>query len=120
MVRYGRFDASELLPVFWVLGIAFSPVAWLLTIGIQPLPYEVREPRQETAALLIYLTPLAVFIAYGFSAIHRWVPGEPVDSLLILAAKLVHRPNSYLYYRNFALQWESCPGLLPLSPLMQR
>jgi hypothetical protein len=76
MVRYGRFDASELLPVFWVLGIAFSPVAWLLTIGIQPLPYEVREPRQETAALLIYLTPLAVFVAYGFSAIHRWGSGR--------------------------------------------
>ena len=52
------------------------------------MPYEVGEPRQETAALLMYLIPLAVFIAYGFSAIHRWVPGEPADSLLILAAKL--------------------------------
>jgi membrane protease YdiL (CAAX protease family) len=88
MVRYGRFDASESLGVFVVLGIGFSLVAWLLTIGIKPLPYEVREPRQETAALLMYLIPLAVFIAYGFSAIPRWVPGEPADSLLILAAKL--------------------------------
>jgi len=70
-----------------VLGIGFSLVAWLLTIGIKPLPSEVREPRQETAALLIYLIPLAVFIAYGFSAIHGWVPGEPADALLILAAK---------------------------------
>jgi membrane protease YdiL (CAAX protease family) len=88
LVRYGRFDASESLGVFVVLGIGFSLVAWLLTIGIKPLPYEVREPRQETAALLMYLIPLAVFIAYGFSAIHRRVPGEPADSLLILAAKL--------------------------------
>ena len=88
MVRYGQFDASESLGVFVVLGIGFSLVAWLLTIGIKPLPYEVREPRQETAALLMYLIPLAVFIAYGFSAIRRWVPGEPADSLLILAAKL--------------------------------
>ena len=53
MVRYGRFDAAESLGVFVVLGIGFSLVAWLLTIGINPLPYEVREPRQETAALLM-------------------------------------------------------------------
>ena len=88
MVRYGRFDASESLGVFVVLGVGFSLVAWLLTIGVKPLPYDVREPKQETANLLVYLVPLAAFIAYGFSAIHRWVPGEPADSLAILAAKL--------------------------------
>jgi membrane protease YdiL (CAAX protease family) len=88
MVRYGRFDASDSLGVFVVLGIGFSLVAWLLTIGIKPLPYDVREPKQETATLLAYLIPLAAFIAYGFSAIPRWVPGEPADSLAILVAKL--------------------------------
>lgn len=88
MVRYGRFDASDSLGVFVVLGIGFSLVAWLLTIGIKALPYEVREPKQETATLLVYLIPLAAFIAYGFSAIHRRIPGEPADSLAILVAKL--------------------------------
>lgn len=88
MVRYGRFDASDSLGVFVVLGIGFSLVAWLLTTGIKALPYEVREPKQETATLLVYLVPLAAFIAYGFSAIHRWIPGEPADSLAILVAKL--------------------------------
>ena len=88
MVRLGGFEAGEALGVFAVLGLGFSVVAWLLTIGIQPLPYQVRQPRQETLALLIYLVPLAAFIAYGFSAIHRWVPGEPADSLAILAVKL--------------------------------
>ena len=88
MVRYGRFDASDSLGVFVVLGVGFSLVAWLLTIGIKALPHEVREPKQETATLLVYLIPLAAFIAYGFSAIHRWIPGEPADSLAILVAKL--------------------------------
>ena len=36
LVRHGRFDASESLGVFAVLGIGFSLVAWLLTIGIEP------------------------------------------------------------------------------------
>ena len=89
MVRFGRFEAADSLSVFAVLGLGFSLIAWVLTIGIKPLPCEVREPKQETAALLAYIVPLAVFIAYGFSAIHRWSPDEPVDSLAILAAKLV-------------------------------
>ena len=42
------------------------------------------------------------------------------DQLKCSEEQLVHRPDSYLYYRDFALQWESCPELLPLSPLMQR
>jgi membrane protease YdiL (CAAX protease family) len=88
MVRFGHFDASDSIGVFAVLGVGFSLIAWLLTIGVKPLPYEVREPWQETAMLLAYLIPLAVFIAYGFDAIHRWVPGEPADSLAILVAKL--------------------------------
>ena len=88
MVRYGGFDASASLGVFGVLGIGFSLLAWLLTIGIEPLAYEVREPKREIAGLLVYLVPLAAFIAYGFSAIHRWIPGEPADSLAIVAVKL--------------------------------
>jgi membrane protease YdiL (CAAX protease family) len=88
MVRGGGFEAGDAIGVFAVLGVGFSVLAWLLTIGIQPLPYQVREPRRESIALLTYLIPLAAFIAYGFSAIHRWVPGDPADSLAILAAKL--------------------------------
>ena len=88
MVRFGRFDASDALGVFAVLGVGFSLAAWLLTIGVTPLPYQVRRPQRETVTLLVYLVPLAVFIAYGFSAIHRSAPGDPADSLAILVAKL--------------------------------
>jgi membrane protease YdiL (CAAX protease family) len=88
MVRFGSFDAGESLGVFAVLGIGFSLAAWLLTIGVKPLPYEVRRPQREIAILLAYLLPLTAFVAYGFAAIHRLVPAEPADSLAILAAKL--------------------------------
>ena len=88
MVRFGKFDASDSLGVFAVLGIGLSLAAWLITIGIDPLPYRVLEPQRESAMLLAYLVPLALLIAYGFSAIHRTVPSEPADSLAILVAKL--------------------------------
>src|SRR5271166_1465381 len=88
MVRFGHFDASDALGIFAVLGVGFSLAAWLLTLGVTPLPYLVRKPQRETATLLAYLLPLAVFIAYGFSAIHRSIPSEPADSLAILVAKL--------------------------------
>ena len=88
MVRFGNFDAGDSLGVFAVLGVGFSVAAWLLTIGVKPLPYEVRQPRKESAALLLYLIPLAAFVALGFSAIHRLVPTEPSDSIAMLVAKL--------------------------------
>jgi len=88
MVRLGGFEAGEALSVFAILGVGFSLVAWALTFGLQPLTYEVHHPRGESRALLLYMLPLALFIAYGFTAVHRWVPGEPADSLAILAVKL--------------------------------
>ncbi len=88
MVRFGGFDAGDSLGVFGVLGVGFSLLACLLTLGIKPLPYQVREPGRELLSLLLYMLPLTVFIAYGLGAIHRWVPAEPADSLVILIAKL--------------------------------
>jgi membrane protease YdiL (CAAX protease family) len=38
--------------------------------------------------VLAYLILFSAFVAYGFSVIHRWVPGEAAGSLAILAAKL--------------------------------
>jgi len=47
MVRFGQFEAGDALGVFAVLGVGFSLAAWLLTIGVKPLPYRVLEPDRE-------------------------------------------------------------------------
>lgn len=88
MARFGQFEASEAVGVFAVLGVGFSLAAWVLTVGVKPLPYRVLEPGREVAALLAYMLPLVAFITFGFSAIHRYVTAEPADSLAILFAKL--------------------------------
>jgi len=88
MARFGHFDAGDALGVFAVLGVGFSLAAWLLTIGVKPLPYRVLEPGREVRTLLLYLIPLTAFIAFGFAAIHRYVTSEPADSIAILLAKL--------------------------------
>ncbi len=88
MVRFGQFEAGEALEVFAVLGVGFSLAAWLVTMGVKPLPYRALEPGREVVTLIVYLLPLTAFIAFGFSAIHRYVTEEPADSLVVLAAKL--------------------------------
>jgi membrane protease YdiL (CAAX protease family) len=88
MARFGQFDAGEALGVFAVLGAGFSLAAWLLTIGVRPLPYRVLEPGREVRTLLLYLLPLTAFVAFGFAAIHRYGTAEPADSIAILLAKL--------------------------------
>ena len=88
MVRFGQFEPGDALGVFGLLGIGFSLAAWLLTLGVEPLPCRVLQPDRELGTILTYLLPLTAFIAFGFSAIHRFVPAEPADSLAILIAKL--------------------------------
>jgi uncharacterized protein len=88
MVGFGQFEAGEALGLFAVLGIGLSLASWLLTIGVKPLPYRVLEPSREVAMLLAYLLPLVTFITFGFSAVQRYLTGEPATSLAILFAKV--------------------------------
>ena len=71
MVRFGGFDAGDALGVSAVFGVGFSFAAWLSTIRVKPLPYQVRGPWRESATLLVYLLPLTSIVAWGFGAIHR-------------------------------------------------
>lgn len=88
MASFGHFETGDALGVFAILGVGFSLGAWLLTIGVKPLPYRLQAPGRELATLLMYLLPLTVLIAFGFSAIHHYVTGEPADSIVILVAKM--------------------------------
>jgi CAAX protease family protein len=114
MVRFGQFAAGDALGVFAVLGVGFSLAAWLLTIGVDPLPFRLRQANRELAMLLGYLIPLVGFITFGFEAIHREIPGEPAVSLAILGAKLsvfVVIPAAILVIR-FGYK---APDLAPIS-----
>src|SRR5262252_8861521 len=84
MIRFGHFEAGEALGVLAVLGVGFSLLAWLLTLGVKPLAYNVHEPSTELAYLLLYLLPLAAVVAYGFDAVHRLVATQPAASSFLL------------------------------------
>jgi membrane protease YdiL (CAAX protease family) len=89
MNRAWNFEVVEPLLILGILGFGFSLAAWLLTIGTTPLDYKVANPTKELAAQLIYILPLAAYIAWGGSAIRRFVPADPWNAAAILIAKLV-------------------------------
>jgi len=89
MHRAGNFDLAEPLLVFTILGVGFSLAAWLLTVGVRPLPYAILRPRSELALIVGYLVPGVVFITWGLGALHRYVSSDPQLAVVILATKLI-------------------------------
>ena len=89
MRRTAAFDITEPLMVFAILGVGFSLAAWLLTIRVHPLDYSVVKPNRELAAVAIYLLPVVAFATWGLDLLHRYVPADPGNAFVILAAKLL-------------------------------
>jgi membrane protease YdiL (CAAX protease family) len=89
MHRKANFDVTEPLLVLGIVGIGFSAAAWLLTIGVKPLAYSVRQPRKELTVIAAYLIPVVAFLTWGLGAIHRYIPADPADAWALLIAKLV-------------------------------
>ena len=88
MRRAGNYDVTEPLFVLAVLGIGFSLVAWLMTLRVSPLRYEVVDPPAELKTVVVCLAIVVAFITWGLGWLHRVVPSDPADSVAILAAKL--------------------------------
>ncbi len=88
MSRWGHFDPSDALGVAVILGGGFSLLAWLLTIRVTPLSYTVNQPARELSSLLLYLLPLMAFVTWGFDAVRRIFPADPVQAFAMLLAKL--------------------------------
>src|SRR5512146_1127559 len=89
MRRTAAFDITEPLMVLAILGIGFSLAAWLVTIGIHPLDYSIHNPKRELAAVAIYLLPVVAFATWGLDLLHRYVPADPGNAFVILAAQLL-------------------------------
>jgi membrane protease YdiL (CAAX protease family) len=89
MHQLDSFDVSEPLFVLAILGAGFSLAAWLLTIGADPLDYPVSNPRQELAAIVVYLIPLVLFVTWGLELLHHYVPAHPQDAIAVLGAKML-------------------------------
>ena len=89
MRQTAAFDITEPLMVLAILGVGFSLAAWLLTIGIHPLDYPILNPKSELAAVAIYLLPVVAFVTSGLDLLHRYIPADPGNAVVILVAKLI-------------------------------
>jgi membrane protease YdiL (CAAX protease family) len=89
MHRTTGFDVSEPIFALAILGIGFSVMAWLLTIGASPLPYPIAKPEKELTTVGFYFVAVVVFVTWGLGLLHKVVPAGPAEALTILAAKLL-------------------------------
>src|SRR5579862_3265912 len=114
MRKAGDFDVTEPLFVLAILGFGFPLAAWLMTLRVAPLRYEVANPQQELRTVAVCLAVVVAFITWGLGWLHRLVPSDPADSVAILAAKLavfVALP-AFLMKVQFGYRWRQ---LAPLS-----
>jgi uncharacterized protein len=116
MRREGNFDGSESLLVLAIVGVGFSLAAWLLSIGIKPLAYSVREPQVELTFIAIYMIPVVAFLTWGLGAIHRHVPADPGDAFALLVAKLL----VFVIVPAGIMRWLFGYSLRQLAPLSMR
>jgi len=86
--RSERFDISEALVALMVLGVIFPVLALLATRRVAPLSDVVRQPRNESAALAIYLGFIACVLVSGFGLVAR-IATEPLHSAVLLCVKLI-------------------------------
>jgi membrane protease YdiL (CAAX protease family) len=93
LARLGRrpgFERGEAVAGLIVFGLLFSMAAFWATRGATPRPVVVRRAGRELAAVTAYLVLFAlVFLGWGLSALRAAFPAEPVQSVVLLAAKLV-------------------------------
>jgi membrane protease YdiL (CAAX protease family) len=83
------FEVTEPLFALAILAGGFSGLAWLLTIGVTPLPYVVSDTKKELTTIALYGLFVVLFVTWGFGLIHKVAPQGPGDAIATLAAKLV-------------------------------
>ncbi|MGA9572388.1 MAG: CPBP family intramembrane glutamic endopeptidase [Lysobacterales bacterium] len=88
--KFPHFDTGESLSVMLVFGLGFSAIAWLASTGIKPADVSVARPRRESLLILAYLVFFAIFfLGWGLTAIRDTFIQEPLQSTVILTAKIL-------------------------------
>lgn len=83
-------DFEAALVILPVMGIGFSLVAWLATMGERAPVIAVRRPGLELWAMLAFLALYAVlFTGFGLNAFHAAFKRGRLEQALLLALKLV-------------------------------
>lgn len=88
MHRNFGFELAEALLVLAVMGVGFSSLAWLVTRKAVPLTFAVMQPARESLTLLLYLVPLAAYLAWGRNLLGRFAIPELRLSVFVLLIKL--------------------------------
>ena len=83
-------DFTAALVILPVMGIGFSLVAWVATLGERAPAIVVRRPGLELGAVLVFLALYAVlFTGFGLNAFHAAFKPGRLEQGLLLALKLV-------------------------------
>lgn len=91
LARYEDFDLTEPLFVFVVLGIGFTCIAWLLTLGVRAAPAApLARLGAEAAAVTLYLLLFAFgFLGWGLSWLKAALPDPRLHMAAVTGAKLL-------------------------------
>ena len=72
----GALPFEEAGTLFVVLGVGFSLLAWLVTIGIKPIEIAIARPRLEALVVLLLVVAVAAYLVFG----RTWVDGLIPDA----------------------------------------
>ena len=109
-ILYLHFSFSEplsnYLTVFFILGLGFSFIAWLLTNEIEQ-PVHKPEIRNETLVLISLILWIFFYISFGSKLINQlfpkdWIDNTQISSIVIFVKKLlVFVAIPFLIYKAF-------------------
>jgi uncharacterized protein len=91
--RLGALSLEDAGELFIVLGLAFSLLAWFVTIGIKPIEIEIVRPKLEGLVAIMLVAAVGAYLVYGRTWVDAQFAGDgpmELDHLLwITVAKLV-------------------------------
>src|SRR5215472_7155361 len=92
--RRPAFSLGEALLELLIFGIAFSLLAWCLTVRARPLTVAEHPSSPEMIGLLLYVFAVSIYLVFGPQAIDSWLPhdwlaSERIEFFVSLSRKLI-------------------------------